>query len=102
LGTARAEAEISIPYATKSDAEALKRALESETASSKASRASVRVKTQNKVVTMKFLASDLVALRAMLNSFLRLAATWRRISEDLRSRNEDERRKRCINVPKKR
>jgi tRNA threonylcarbamoyladenosine modification (KEOPS) complex Pcc1 subunit len=102
LRKAIAEAEISISYATKSDAEALKRALEPEIASSKAGRAFVRVKTQNKVITMKFLASDLLALRAILNSFLRLAATWRRISENLRCRNEDERRKRCINVPEKR
>jgi len=84
LRRAGAEAEVSIPFRTKLDAQALSRALGPEIASSKTSRASVRVTRHGTVVTMRVLAKDLVALRALLNSFLRLGAAWRRVSEEMR------------------
>ncbi|WP_455284373.1 KEOPS complex subunit Pcc1 [[Eubacterium] cellulosolvens] len=87
---ARAEAKISLPFGKKSDAEALRRALGPETAAPKTSRASVRVIRHRKVVTMSFYAKDLVALRAMLNSYLRFAAAWKRVSEALDARHEDD------------
>ncbi len=89
MGSTTAEATISISYPTKSDADALKQALGPEAASSNSARAFVRVKRQTNVVTMRFTAGDPVALRAMLNSFLRLAGTWKRLCEDLRPSNRD-------------
>lgn len=79
----RAEAEISIDFPTESDAEAISRALIPETAGPRGRRAYVRVARRGRVTKMKFYAGDLVALRAMVNSFLRFAATWRRVSENL-------------------
>ena len=82
----RAEAEILLPFNKSSDAEALRRALAPETTAPKTRRASVRVIRRAKVVRLVFFAEDLVALRAMVNSYLRLAAAWARLSEamDLR------------------
>ncbi len=80
---ARTRAEISLPFDKKSDAEAFWQALSPETATSKTNRASVRVTRREKVITMRFFAKDLVALRAMVNSYLRLAATWRRVAQSL-------------------
>ncbi len=77
---AAAEAEVSVPLRTKSDAEALRRALSPETRALKKSRASVHVTRHARLLTLRFLATDLVALRAMFNSFLRLVAAWRRVS----------------------
>lgn len=85
----KAEAEISLPFSKKSDAEALRRALGPETVAPKTSRASVRVIRRKRVLAMRFFAKDLVALRAMLNSYLRMAATWRRVSEALDGQDED-------------
>lgn len=77
-----------MPFGKKSDAEALRRALGPESAAPKTSRASVRVIRRRKVVTMSFHARDLVALRALLNSHLRSAAAWKRVSEALDARQE--------------
>jgi tRNA threonylcarbamoyladenosine modification (KEOPS) complex Pcc1 subunit len=80
LRGAAAEAEVLIPFRTKWDAEALRRALGPEIRTAKKSRASVRVTRRARLLTLRFLAADLVALRAMVNSFLRLAAAWNRVS----------------------
>jgi len=81
LKNAKAEAKISIPFGTESDAEALRRALGPETVGQKTTRALVALSKRQRQVTMKFFATDLVALRAIINSFLRLAATWNRVSK---------------------
>ena len=80
---AKAAAEVSIDFPTESDAEAMARALIPETVSPRTSRASVQVTRRGRVTKIRFYARDLVALRAMVNSFMRLAATWRRVSETL-------------------
>jgi len=102
LVSTRAEAKISISYPTKPDADALRQGLEPEMTSSKDSRAFVRIKTQGKVVTMRFTAGDPVALRAMLNSFLRLAGTWRKLCENLQLSNGDQHRSGSMNLLEKR
>jgi len=79
----RAQAEASIDFRTASDAEAMKRALDPETGGRGATRASVRVTRRGRMTMMRFYATDLVALRAMVNSFLRFAATWRRVCETM-------------------
>lgn len=89
MRTAGAEAEIWLPFSKKSDAEALRRALAPETVARETRRASVRVVRRDRVVKMRFSTRDLVALRAMVNSYLRLAATWRRVSEALDREDED-------------
>jgi tRNA threonylcarbamoyladenosine modification (KEOPS) complex Pcc1 subunit len=83
LEKTRAEAKVSIDFPTGSDAEAMARALIPEIVASRTTRASVRVTRQRKTTTIAFYAKDLVALRAMVNSFLRFAITWRRFSETL-------------------
>jgi tRNA threonylcarbamoyladenosine modification (KEOPS) complex Pcc1 subunit len=83
LKNAKAEAEVSIDLATEADAEAMVRALFPEIAAPRTARASVRVTRRGKVAKIAFYARDLVALRAIMNSFLRFAATWRRVSETL-------------------
>jgi tRNA threonylcarbamoyladenosine modification (KEOPS) complex Pcc1 subunit len=85
LNNARAEAEVSIDFPTESDAEAIARALIPETAAPRTRRAFVRVTIRGKVAKITFHARDLVALRATMNSFVRFAATWRRVSETLSS-----------------
>ncbi len=80
---ARAEAEVSIDFPNESDAEAIARALVPEIIAPRTSRAHIRVTRQGKVTKIRFYARDLVALRAMVNSFLRFAAAWRRLSETL-------------------
>jgi len=87
LHKVRAEADISIPFRTKADAEALTRALITEMLASRTTRASVRVTCRGKDVRMRFSASDLVALRAMVNSFLRSAAAWSRLSDTIDERH---------------
>ena len=74
-----AEARVSIPFDEKSDAEALRRALSPETRALKKTRASVHVTRNAGLLTIQFFAEDLIALRAMVNSFLRTAAAWRRV-----------------------
>jgi len=83
LKNAQAEAAISIDFPTESDAEAMVRALVPEIASPRTSRASIRVTKRGKVAKITFIAGDLVALRAMVNSFLRFAAIWRKLAEAL-------------------
>jgi KEOPS complex subunit Pcc1 len=83
LKNAQAEAAISIDFPTESDAEAMVRALVPEIASPRTSRASIRVTKRGKVAKITFIAGDLVALRAMVNSFLRFAAIWRKLSDVL-------------------
>ena len=83
MKNAKAEAAISIDFPTKSDAEAMVRALVPEIAAPRTSRASIRVTKQGKVAKITFIAGDLVALRATVNSFLRYAAVWRKLSEAL-------------------
>jgi tRNA threonylcarbamoyladenosine modification (KEOPS) complex Pcc1 subunit len=83
LKKAKAEAKVSIDFPTESDAEAMARALVPEIAASRTTRASVRVTRRRRVTKIAFYAKDLVALRAMVNSFLRFAVTWRRLSETL-------------------
>ena len=80
---AKAEAKVSIDFPTESDADAMARALIPEITAPRTTRASVRVTRQGKVTNIAFYARDLVALRAMVNSFLRFAVTWRRVSETL-------------------
>lgn len=82
---ARAEAEVSVDFPSKSDAEAMVRALIPETATRRTRRASVRVTRQGRVTKMRFYARDLIALRATVNSFLRFAVTWKRLSKTLSS-----------------
>jgi tRNA threonylcarbamoyladenosine modification (KEOPS) complex Pcc1 subunit len=84
LKNAKAEAAISIDFPTKSDAEAIVRAVLPEIAAPRMSRASIRVTRRGKVARITFIARDLVALRAMVNSFLRYAAVWRKLSEALK------------------
>lgn len=72
-----------MPFNKRADAEALRRALGPETVAPKTSRASVRVTRRKRVLRISLFAKDLVALRAILNSYLRMAATWRRVSEAL-------------------
>jgi tRNA threonylcarbamoyladenosine modification (KEOPS) complex Pcc1 subunit len=83
LKSAKAEAKVSIDFPTESDAVAMVRALIPEITAPRTTRASVRVTRQRKVTNIAFYARDLVALRAMVNSFLRFAVTWRRVSETL-------------------
>lgn len=83
MKNAKAEAEVSIGLPTESDAEAMVRALVPEIAAPRTTRASVRVTRRGRVTKIAFCARDLVALRAVVNSFLRFAATWRRVSETL-------------------
>jgi len=78
-----AEARVSIPFDKKSDAEALRRALSPETRALKKTRASVHVTRNAGLLTIQFSAADLIALRAMVNSFLRMAAAWRRVCVSL-------------------
>ena len=80
---ARAEAEVSIDFPNESDAEAIARALIPEIIAPRTSRAYIRVTRQGKVTNIRFYAKDLVALRAMVNSFLRFVAAWRKLSEAL-------------------
>ena len=87
MKSARAEAQVSIDFPSESDAEAMAHALIPETNAPRTRRASARVTRQGKVTKMRFYARDLVALRAMVNSFLRFAATWRRVSETLNASN---------------
>jgi len=101
LKSARAEAEVSIDFPSESDAEAMARALVPETAARRTRRASARVTRQGKVTKMRFYARDLVALRAMVNSFLRFAATWRRVSETLNAGNGPARPARRIRDPER-
>jgi tRNA threonylcarbamoyladenosine modification (KEOPS) complex Pcc1 subunit len=89
LRGAGAEAEIWLPFSKKPDAEALRRALAPEAVARRTRRASVRVVRRDRVVKMRFSARDLIALRAMVNSYLRLAATWRRVSEALEREYDD-------------
>ena len=79
----RAQAEASIDFRTAPDAEAMKRALGPETGAHGATRAAVRVTRCGKITRIRFYATDLVALRAMVNSFLRFAATWRRVCDTM-------------------
>ena len=83
MKNAKAEAEVSIDFPNESDAEAIARALIPEIIASRTSRAHIRVTRQGKVTKIRFYAKDLVALRAMVNSFLRFAAAWRKLSEAL-------------------
>ena len=85
----KAEVQISLPFDNKWDAEALRRALCPETVTLKTSRALVRATRRENVLTMSFFSKDLVALRAMLNSYLRMAAAWRRVSEALDAGDND-------------
>lgn len=101
MKSARAEAEVSIDFPSESDAEAMARALVPETAARRTRRASARVTRQGKVTKMRFYAKDLVALRAMVNSFLRFAATWRRVSETLNAGNRPARPARRIRDPER-
>ena len=80
---AKAEAEVSIDFPNESDPEAIARALIPEIIAPRTSRAHIRVTRQGKVTKIRFYAKDLVALRAMVNSFLRFTAAWRRLSEAL-------------------
>ncbi|HXZ98282.1 MAG TPA: KEOPS complex subunit Pcc1 [Candidatus Acidoferrum sp.] len=86
---AKAEAKVSIDFPTESDAKAMARALIPEIAALRKIRASVRVTRHRRTTKLAFYAKDLVALRAMVNSFLRFAITWRRLSETL---SEDQKR----------
>ena len=79
----RAQAEASIDFRTATDAEAMKRALDPETSAHGTTRASVRVTRRGRMTRIRFYATDLVALRAMVNSFLRFAATWKRVCETM-------------------
>jgi len=83
VSRALAEANVSIPFEKKSDAEALRRALMPETCLLKKSRASVRVRRKAEFLTFEFFADDLIALRAMVNSYVRTAAAWRRVCVSL-------------------
>jgi tRNA threonylcarbamoyladenosine modification (KEOPS) complex Pcc1 subunit len=83
LKNARAKAEVSIDFPTESDAQAIASAMTPEMTAPRTTRASVRLTRRGKVTTIAFDARDLVALRAMVNSFLRFAATWRRVSKVL-------------------
>jgi tRNA threonylcarbamoyladenosine modification (KEOPS) complex Pcc1 subunit len=83
LRNAKAEAEVSIDFLNESDAEAIERALVPEIVAPRTSRAFIRVTRQGKVTKMAFYAGDLIALRAMVNSFLRFAAPWRKLCEAL-------------------
>jgi tRNA threonylcarbamoyladenosine modification (KEOPS) complex Pcc1 subunit len=83
LKSVKAEAEVLIDFPTESDAEAMARALIPEITAPRTTRASALVTRQGKVTKIAFCAKDLVALRAMVNSFLRFAVTWRRVSETL-------------------
>jgi tRNA threonylcarbamoyladenosine modification (KEOPS) complex Pcc1 subunit len=83
LKGAKAEAEVSIDFPNESDAEAIARALIPEMIAPRTSRAHIRVTRQGKVTKIKFYAKDIVGLRAMVNSFLRFTAAWRKLSESL-------------------
>ena len=83
MKNAKAEAEISIDFLTESDAEAMVRALVPEMAPPRTSRTFIRVIRRGKSTKIAFYARDLVALRAMVNSFLRFAAIWRKLSDAL-------------------
>ena len=83
MKNAKAEAEVSIDFPNESDAEAIARALIPEIIAPHTSRAHIRVTRRGKVAKIRFYAKDLVALRAMVNSFLRFAAPWRKLSEAL-------------------
>lgn len=80
MKNAKAEAQVSIDFPNESDAEAIARALVPEIIAPRTSRAHIRVTRQGKVTKIGFYAKDLVALRAMVNSFLRFAAAWRKLS----------------------
>lgn len=88
----KAEAEVSIDFPNESDAEAIARALIPETIAPRTSRAHMRVTRQGKVTKIRFYANDLVALRAMVNSFLRFAAVWRKLSGALSTNHRRARR----------
>jgi tRNA threonylcarbamoyladenosine modification (KEOPS) complex Pcc1 subunit len=92
LAKAKAEANISIDFATESDAEAMVRALAPEIGSQATGRAFIRATRQGKVTETAFYARDLVALRVMVNSFLRFAVPWRKLSETLSISRSDARR----------
>ena len=83
MKNAKAEAEVSIDFPNESDAEAIARALIPEIIGPRTSRAHIRVTRRGKVAKIRFYAKDLIALRAMVNSFLRFAAACRKISEAL-------------------
>lgn len=83
MRNATGKAEVSIDFPTESDAQAIAGAMIPEMTSPRTTRASVRVTRRGKVTTIAFDAKDLVALRAMVNSFLRFAATWRKVSKVL-------------------
>jgi len=99
LRKVRAEADISIPFRTKADAVALTRALVAEVRASRRTRASVRVNCRGKDVRMRFSASDLVALRALVNSFLRSAAVWSRVSDIINQRHGARRHRNSQSLP---
>jgi tRNA threonylcarbamoyladenosine modification (KEOPS) complex Pcc1 subunit len=81
LGKAKAEAEVSVDFRTQADARAMARALLPEITATRTKRAHIRVVTHGKATKIVFQAGDLIALRAMVNSFLRFAAAWRRVSD---------------------
>jgi len=92
LKDAKAEAEVSIDFPNESDAEAIARALIPEIIAPRTSRTHIQVTRQGKVTKIRFYAKDLVALRAMVNSFLRFAAAWRKLSEGLTTNHRRARR----------
>ena len=94
MKNAKAEAEISIDFPTESDAEAMVRALVPEIAAPRTSRTFIRVTRRGKTTKIAFYARDLVALRAIVNSFLRFAAIWRKLSEALNTGDNTPRRTR--------
>ena len=79
----KAHAEITIDFCVASDAEAIRRALTPETSVLRTTRASAKITRRGRTMRMKLYARDLVALRAIVNSFLRFAATWKRVCETM-------------------
>ena len=94
MKNAKAEAEISIDFPTESDAEAMVRALDPEIAAPGTSRTFIRLTRRGKTTKIAFYARDLVALRGMVNSFLRFAAIWRKLSDALNIGDKTARRTR--------
>ena len=78
------EAEVTIDFKTRLEAQAFRAAIQPETRKPSTHRSRLHVTAFGKKVRLKIIASDTVALRAALNSYLRIALAWKKVVEAVR------------------
>lgn len=90
-----ATAQVQIPLGSSRDALAISRALVPEAKSRWNPRAKVAVSRRNRTLLLRVVARDTAALRALLNSYLRFVAAWKRVAtaiHELESRTKSMKR----------